>query len=120
MLFLVNTFYFTSSSFAVSNNTLTSVQFQNTFYTTDYSSLHLIALLRWFMASLVIRFFSSLLPSNQCSNVNCNIVTKVHKIAKTAGELYYDVTVKFSPVLIETSGQITAKQQNIKLEFGLH
>ena len=32
-------------------------------------------------------------------------------------ELYYDVTVKFPPTLIETSGQITAKQQNIKLEL---
>ena len=32
-------------------------------------------------------------------------------------ECYYDVTVDFSPILIETSVQITAKQQNIKLEL---
>ena len=32
-------------------------------------------------------------------------------------ELYYDITVKFSPILVETSGQVTVKQQNIKLEL---
>ena len=32
-------------------------------------------------------------------------------------ELYYDVTVKFSPILKQTFGQIRAKQQNIKLEL---
>ena len=31
-------------------------------------------------------------------------------------ELYYDVTIKFSPILKETFGQITAKQ-NLKLEL---
>ena len=31
-------------------------------------------------------------------------------------ELYNDVTDKFSPILIETSAQITAKQQIIRLE----
>ena len=57
----------------------------------------------------------------------CNFVTKVNKIAKTVGfpgdfvyikllVLYYDVTLKFSPNLKEIFGQITAKQQNIKLE----
>ena len=80
------------------------------------------------MASLVIRFFFSLIPSNQRRLSNfCNFVTKLNKIAKTVGfpdtflhkvfELYYDITVKFSPVLVETCGQITAKQQNIKLEL---
>ena len=32
-------------------------------------------------------------------------------------ELYYDGTRKFSSILKETCGQITAKQQNIKLEL---
>ena len=30
-----------------------------------------------------------------------------------------NVTVKFSPILKETFGQITGKQQNVKLELGL-
>ena len=57
----------------------------------------------------------------------CNFVTMVNKIAKTVGfpvtsctkllKLYYDVTVEFSSNLTETSWQITAKQQNIKLEL---
>ena len=34
-------------------------------------------------------------------------------------ELYYDVTVIFSPILVEMSGQITAKQQNMKLELAI-
>ena len=46
--------------------------------------IHPIALERWFMASLVIRFFSSLLLSNQRTNF-CNFVTKVNKIAETVG-----------------------------------
>ena len=32
-------------------------------------------------------------------------------------ELYYDVTVKFSPILKETFGQIIAKQQIIELQL---
>ena len=32
-------------------------------------------------------------------------------------ERYYDVAIKFSPILKETFGQITAKQQNIKLKL---
>ena len=80
------------------------------------------------MASLVIRFYSSLIPSTQGTNF-CNFVTKVNKIAKTVGFpgtfvykafralAYYDVTVKFYPILVEMSGQITAKQQNTKLEL---
>ena len=87
------------------------------------TTVHPIALQRWLMASHIIRFFSSLIPSNQRTNF-CNFVTKVNKIAKTVNfrvtsctkplELYYDVTVIFSPLLIETFGQITGKQQNIK------
>ena len=38
----------------------------------------------WLMTSLVNRFFSSLMPSNQRTNF-CNIVTKVKKIAKAVG-----------------------------------
>ena len=73
----------------------------------------------------------ALLPSNQRTNFG-NFVTKVNKIAKNWWiswykarvktsctrflELYYDVTVKFSPLLKETFGQIPATQQNIKLE----
>ena len=43
-----------------------------------------IALQRWVMASLVIRFFSLLIPPNLRNNF-CNFVTKVNKIAKTVG-----------------------------------
>ena len=54
-------------------------------------------------------------------------MTTENKIAKTVGfpdnfeckaltELSYDVAVKFSPILKETFGQTTVKQQNIKLE----
>ena len=77
------------------------------------------------MASLVIRFFFSLIPSNQRTNV-CNFVTKVNKITKTVefsanvvykALIYYDVTVKFSPVLKETFGHIIAKQLSIKLRL---
>ena len=32
-------------------------------------------------------------------------------------EFKYDVTVKFSPISKETFGQITPKQQNIKLQL---
>ena len=70
------------------------------------------------MASLVNRFFW------QRTNF-CKFVTKVNQIAKTVGfsgnfvtkllELYYDVTLEFSPTLKETFGQVTAKQQNITL-----
>ena len=38
----------------------------------------------WLMASLVIRFFSSLIPSNQWTNF-CNFATKGNKIARTVG-----------------------------------
>ena len=48
------------------------------------TTVHPIALQRWLMASLVIRFFSSLMPSNQRTNF-CNFGTKVNKIAKTVG-----------------------------------
>ena len=49
-------------------------------------TVHTIALQRWLMASLVIRFFSSLMPSNPRRPTNfCNFVTKVNKIAKTVG-----------------------------------
>ena len=55
-------------------------------------------------------------------------MTKAKKIEKTVGfpgnfctklfELLYDFTVKFSPILKETFGQITAKEQIIiKLEL---
>ena len=57
----------------------------------------------------------------------CNFATKVNKIAKLLSflvplstkllELYYDVTVEISPILLKTFGQITAKQQNIKSEL---
>ena len=71
------------------------------------------------MASLAIRFFSSMIRSSQRTGTNfCNFVTKVNKIAKPVGslvisctklsELYYDVTVKFSPILKETFAQIIA------------
>ena len=46
------------------------------------TTVHPIALQRWPMASLVIRFVSSLIPSNQRTNF-CNFVTKENKIAKT-------------------------------------
>ena len=80
------------------------------------------------MASLVIRFFSSLIPSNNVAPTDfCNFVMKVNKITKTVDflvpsctkllELYYHFTVKFSSISVETSGQITAKQQNIKLKL---
>ena len=79
------------------------------------------------MASLVIRFFSSLIPSNQRTNF-CNFVTKAKKSQKLLdflvtsctklSELLYNVTVKFSPIFKETFEQITAKQQIIiKLEL---
>ena len=38
-------------------------------------------------------------------------------VYKALSELCYDVAVEFFSILIETSGQITAKQQNIKLEL---
>ena len=38
----------------------------------------------WLRASRVIRFFSSLIPSNQRTNF-CNFVTKMNKIAITVG-----------------------------------
>ena len=48
------------------------------------TTVRLIALRRWLMASLVIRFFSSLVPvpSNRRTNF-WNFVTKVNKIANT-------------------------------------
>ena len=50
------------------------------------TTVHHIALQRWLMASLVIRFFSSLIPSNQRRPTNfCDFVTEVNKIAKTVG-----------------------------------
>ena len=50
------------------------------------TTVHPIALQQWLMASLVIRFFSSLIPSNQRRPTNfCNFVTKVNKIAKLVG-----------------------------------
>ena len=70
------------------------------------TTVHPIALQRWFMASLVTRFFPSLIRSNQRTNF-CNFVIKVNKIAKTANflvtsctkllEHYCIVAVKFSP-----------------------
>ena len=48
------------------------------------TTVHPIALQRPLMASLVIRFFSSLIPSKQRTNF-CNFVTKVYKIAKAVG-----------------------------------
>ena len=36
---------------------------------------------------------------------------------QTLFELHYDVTVKSSPILKQTFGQTTAKQQIIKLEL---
>ena len=92
------------------------------------TAIHPIALERWLIASLVVRFFPSLIRSNQCRPTNfCHFVTKVNKIAKLLDflvptctkllGLYYDITVKFSPILVETSGQVKAKQQNIKLEL---
>ena len=80
------------------------------------------------MASLVIPFFSSLIPSIQRTNF-CNFATKANKIAKTVGfsdnfmyklkffELYRNVAVKFSPILIDSFEKITAKEQNIRLEL---
>ena len=74
------------------------------------TTVHPIALQRWCMASFAVRFFSSLIPSNQPTSF-CNCVTKVKKIENTVGfpgkvgyklklsELFYDVTVKFSPML---------------------
>ena len=91
------------------------------------TTVHPTALQRWIMVTHVIRFFSSLIPSNQRTNF-CNLVTKVNKIAKTVEfpgkfvytkllELYYDVTVKFLFILTKISAQITAKQQNIYTFF---
>ena len=72
------------------------------------------------MASLVIRFFSSLIPSKQCTNI-CNFARTVNKIAKTdefsCTLVYKALKVKFSPILKETLGQIIAKPQNIKLQI---
>ena len=71
----------------------------------------------------------SWIPSIQRTNF-FTFVTKVNKMAKLLDflvtshtkflELYYDVTVKFSPTLKETFGQITAKQHNIKLELAAY
>ena len=53
-------------------------------FQTFLTTVHPIAFQRWFMVSLVIRFFSSLIPSNQRTKF-CNFVTKVNEIAKTVG-----------------------------------
>ena len=89
-------------------------------------TVHPTALQRWLMASLFICFFSSLIPPNQRTNF-CNCVTKVKKSPKLFDflrtsrskllELYHGVAVKFSPILKQTFGQITAKQQDAKLEL---
>ena len=85
------------------------------------TTVHPIALQRWLMASLVIRVFSSLFPSTQRRLLTFQLCDKDEKDAKTVGLsgnfVYNNVTVKFSPMLNETFGQITTKQQNIKLEL---
>ena len=67
----------------------------------------------WLMASVVFCFFSSLISSNQRTNF-CKFVTKVLNFLMTQCtkllELYDNFTVRFSPILKETFGQITAKQ----------
>ena len=50
------------------------------------------------------------LKSASLKDLNVEVRTKLL-------ELYYEVTGKFSPILKETFGQITAKQQNVKLEL---
>ena len=48
------------------------------------TTVHPIALQRWLKASLVSRFFFSLIPLNQRTNF-CNFVTKLNKITKAVG-----------------------------------
>ena len=50
----------------------------------NYGTPHSTSTMAYGMASLVICFFSLLLPSNQRTNF-CNFVTKVNEIAKTVG-----------------------------------
>ena len=55
----------------------------NPHFTNFITTVHPIALQQWLMASVAIRFFSSLIPSNQRMPTNfCNFVTKVNKVAK--------------------------------------
>ena len=51
----------------------------------------------------------SIKQTNFCASLSLSV--------DRALELYYDVAVKISPTLVETSWHITAKQQNINLEL---
>ena len=84
------------------------------------TTIHPMALQRWLMATLVIRFFSWLIPSNQRTNF-CNFVTKVNKIAKTVkfrGNFEYKALRNLFKMSQLNFLQLKKKQQrSIKLEL---